>query len=85
MRATDQVVRPVDSSINPYDRKWISRKEISTITGFSVHRIRRNEVFLGLDKIKIQVNARTVLYYRVDALVVLSPFIAASALRAPSA
>ena len=61
--------------MNAADKKWISRKEIAILTGFTVARIRRNEKFFGLDKIKEQVNARTVLYYRTQAMVVLQRFI----------
>jgi hypothetical protein len=61
--------------MNPAHQRWISRKEIAALTGFTVHRIRRNEENLGLSEIKVVLNPRTVLYHRTEALVVLKPFI----------
>ena len=45
------------------------------LTERSVESIRRSERFLGLDRFKVQVNARTILYHREQALVALEPLI----------
>lgn len=50
---------------------WISRKEIAIATGLSVDTIRRSETHLGLDKIKVTINPRYVVYRRLAAIAIL--------------
>lgn len=57
--------------MNCASQKWISRKEIASITGFSVDRIRRSESHIGLARIRVTVNQRTVVFPREEALAIV--------------
>lgn len=54
--------------MNPNSTKWISRKEIALELEMTPESIRVNESRIGLDKIKVQVNARVVVYPRESAV-----------------
>lgn len=56
------------------DDRWIGRKEICFLTGLSYWEIAANEKRLGLDKAKVVLNARRILYHRLPAMRAIEAF-----------
>ena len=55
--------------MNLYDsRRWISRKELALLIGRSPQSLMNSESFLGLDKIRVRINSRMIVFPRQQAL-----------------
>jgi hypothetical protein len=49
--------------MNLYDsRRWISRKELALVIGRSYASMANSESFLGLDKIRLRINSRMIVF-----------------------